>query len=150
MTALHAKPRKLYDVDSAPTALLGRLTRRLRYRVDARLEPYGVTSVQWNLLARLANEDGLSQTTLQHRMGIEGATLTNIVQRLQREGWIVRTADAEDRRRQRVWLTDKSRELLPQIARQVEKHRREVQRGLTEADLATLAGLLQRIEGNLE
>jgi MarR family transcriptional regulator for hemolysin len=150
MTVPAPKPRKLYDVDSAPTALLGRLTRRLRYRVDARLEQYGVTGVQWNLLARLANEDGLSQTTLQHRMGIEGATLTNIVQRLQRDGLIVRTADSEDRRRQRVWLTDKSRLLLPQIARQIERHRREVQRGLTEADLATLAALLRRIEENLE
>ncbi len=109
-----------------------------------------MTGVQWNLLARLANEDGLSQTALQRQLGVEGATLTNIVQRLQRDGLVARTADLDDRRRQRVWLTEKSRELLPQIARQVEKHRREVQRGLSEADLATLAVLLKRIEGNLE
>ncbi len=149
MPATLPRPRKLYNVDSAPTAILGRVTRRLRYRLDGRLEAYGITGVQWNLLARLANEDGLSQTALQQAMGIEGATLTNIVQRLQPEGWIERTCDTADRRRQRVWLTEKSRQILPEISRQVEKHRRDVQRGLSESELLTLAGLLKRIEENL-
>lgn len=138
-----------YEMDHAPAAVLGRVSRRMRYRLDARLEPFGLTGVQWGLLAHLANEDGRSQTALQRQLAIEGATLTHIVQRLEREGWITRTCDPADRRRQRVWLTDKSRERLPAIAAEVAAHRAAVQRGLSEAELETLRSLLGRIEENL-
>jgi len=149
MTAtLSASPER-FDVDRAPLALLGRLNRRLRYRLDARLDRFGITGVQWGVLARLHNEDGLSQTALQHSMAIEGATLTHIVQRLEREGWIYRSCDPNDRRRQRVWLTEKARSDLPAIADEVESHRTTAARGLSEEELTTLGQLLRRIEENL-
>src|SRR5947209_1579574 len=108
------------DVDFAPTALITRISRRTRYRLDARLEPFGITGVQCGVLLRLGRHDGQSQGELQHAMGIEGATMTNIVQRLEREGWIARTCDPDDRRRQRVWLSEKARECLPRLSDEVE------------------------------
>jgi len=138
-----------YEMDHAPAAVLGRVSRRMRHRLDARLEPFGLTGVQWGVLAHLANEDGRAQTALQRLLAIEGATLTHIVQRLEREGWIARTCDPADRRRQRVWLTDKSREGLPAIAAAVEAHRAAVQQGLSDTELETLRHLLGRIEENL-
>jgi MarR family transcriptional regulator for hemolysin len=153
MTAHQSKPRlqrsPAVDGDHIPVAMIGRLHRRLKYRLDARLDPFGLTGVQWGVLARLSVEDGLSQTQLQHQMAIEGATLTHIVQRLEREGWIERQCDPADRRRQRVWLTQKSRDLMPAIALEVESHRGDAQRGLTPSDLETLKHLLDRIEENL-
>src|SRR5438477_12065818 len=85
-------------VDHAPSALIRRLSRRLRYRLDARLERFGLTSVLWGVLAALGAADGLSQAELQQRLAIEGATLTPMVQRLERDGWIRRPSDAADRR----------------------------------------------------
>jgi DNA-binding MarR family transcriptional regulator len=138
-----------YEMDHAPSAVIGRVHRRMRHRLDARLEPFGLTGVQWGLLAHLGNEDGLSQAALQRLLAVEGATLTNIVQRMEREHWITRSADAEDRRRQRVWLTDKSRALLPVLAAEVAAHRLEVQRGLSPEELDSLGVLLRRLEENL-
>lgn len=145
---VHETSASLEALQQMPVAQVGRVHRRLRYRLDARLEPYGITSAQWGLLARLGEEDGLSQATLQHHMAIEGATCTQLLQRLEREGWIIRTCDRADRRRQRVWLTDRGRELLPRVAAVVEQHRHDVQRGLTDDELATLGRLLQRLEEN--
>lgn len=141
-------PASVHELELMPVARMGRVHRRLRHRLDARLEPYGITGAQWGLLARLGEEDGLSQAALQHHMAIEGATCTQLLQRLEREGWIIRTCDRADRRRQRVWLTDRGREMLPRLAAEVEQHRTEVQRGFTEDELATLGRLLQRLEEN--
>ncbi len=145
--AADAQPR--FELDRAPAAVIGRLHRRMRYRLDHRLERFGVTGVQWSLLAHLGNEDGLSQAQLQRRLAIEAATLTHIVQRLERDGFIRRSCDPEDRRRQRVWLTNKSRELLPVLAAEVADHRAFVQRGLDADEIARLSALLRRLEENL-
>jgi MarR family transcriptional regulator for hemolysin len=137
------------DVERAPSALVRRLSRRLRYRLDARLSPYRLTAVQWGVLAYLTHEDGQSQAWLQQRLAIEGATLTPIVQRLEREGWIRRTCDPVDRRRQLVWLTERSRELLPKLAEEVERYRQESLRGFSDAEADILSALLARMEANV-
>ncbi|MHB8575244.1 MAG: MarR family winged helix-turn-helix transcriptional regulator [Dehalococcoidia bacterium] len=134
------------DVDHAPSALITRVSRRLRYRLDARLERYGLTGVQFGVLARLGIRDGQSQGELQQAMGIEGATMTNIVQRLEREGWIRRACDPDDRRKQRVWLGEKAQASLPELTAQVEHHRAEVMGTLTDEESAELSRLLRRIE----
>lgn len=140
----------LRDLQQMPVAQFGRVLRHLRQRLDARLEPYGITGVQFGLLALVAEEEGITQTRLQQQLAIEGATLTQLLQRLEREGWVVRTCDRADRRRQRVWLTERSRELLPRIAEEVERHRREMQRGFTAEELALLGEMLRRIEENAQ
>jgi DNA-binding MarR family transcriptional regulator len=144
-----AESRPPLELDRAPTAVIGWLHRRMRHRLDHRLEQFGLTGVQWTVLAHLGNEDGLSQGELQRRLAIEGATLTHIVQRLEREDFIRRSCDPEDRRRQRVWLTEKSRALLPELAEIVAEHRAFVQRGLADDEIATLSALLRRLEENL-
>lgn len=138
-----------FDTEHAPSALIRRLSRRLRYRLDARLERYGLTSVQWGVIALLGRQDGLSQGELQQRLAIEGATLTPIVQRLEREGWVRRTSDPADRRRQQVWLTDRSRGQMNEIAGQVEQYRLESMRGMSQQEIETLSSLLGRMEANL-
>lgn len=136
-------------VDHAPSALIRRLSRRLRYRLDARLERYGLTAVQWGVIAALFNEDGLSQAAIQQRLAIEAATLTPIVQRLEADGWISRTSDPADRRRQRVWLTERSRTAAPEVEAEVEAYREESLRGFSAGEIDTLSLLLDRMEANL-
>lgn len=146
-TSAESRPR--FEMDRAPSAVIGRLHRRMRHRLDHRLERFGITGVQWTVLGHLGNEDGLSQAELQRRMAIEAATLTHIVQRLERDGFIHRSCDPEDRRRQRVWLTEKSRALLPELGEIVAEHRAFLLRGLDECEIASLSALLRRLEENL-
>ena len=101
------------------------------------------------LLTRLARSEGLVQAELGRRMAIEPATLTGIVQRLEREGWVRRSDDAGNRRLQHVWLTEKARAALPTLLRIQNRYRRHALAGLDPAELAQLENLLNRIEGNL-
>ncbi len=139
----------LDELDRFPTARITRLARKLRRRFDEQLAPHGLTSVQFGLLNRLASSDGLVQAELSRRMAIEPATLTGILQRLERDGWLRRSCDAGNRRLLRVWLTDKARAELEALHRLQERHRRRMLAGLTVDDLAQLETLLDRIESNL-
>jgi DNA-binding MarR family transcriptional regulator len=149
MTTPLARPRPIDELDRFPTARVMRLARKLRRHFDELLEPHGLTSVQFGLLNRLASSDGLVQAELSRRMAIEPATLTGILQRLERDGWLHRSCDADNRRLQRVWLTDKARAELAPLRRVQERHRRRSLTGLTAGDLTQLETLLDRIEANL-
>jgi DNA-binding MarR family transcriptional regulator len=137
------------ELDRFPTARIMRLARKLRRAFDEQLVPHGLTSVQFGLLNRLASADGLVQAELSRRMAIEPATLTGILQRLERDGWLRRSCDANNRRLQRVWLTEKARAELEALRRLQERHRRRSLGGLTPGDLIQLEILLDRIEANL-
>jgi DNA-binding MarR family transcriptional regulator len=137
------------DLDSHPTARIARLSRRLRHGLDQLLEPFGLTAVQFALLQRLAQVDGLVQADLGRRMAIEPATLTGIVQRLERDGWVRRDCDPDNRRLQRVWLTEKARAAMPALRRVQSRRRRCIFSGFSPEDMARLEELLERMEANL-
>ncbi|MGI8553313.1 MAG: MarR family winged helix-turn-helix transcriptional regulator [Dehalococcoidia bacterium] len=147
--ALIAQDPIIDDPDRAPSARIVRLSRRLRYAFDAMLEPQGLTHVQCGLLMRLEIQDGLVQAELGRRMAIEPATLTGIVQRLEREGWVRRSCDPDNRRLQRVRLTEKARDVLPALHELQTRHRARAIAGLSSEELTTLEDLLERIEVNV-
>ena len=149
MTTATAPRSVLDELDRPATTRISRLARLLRRELDGQLSAHGLTGVQLGLLTRLARTDGLVQAELGRRMAIEAATLTGIVQRLEREGWVRRNCDAGNRRLQHVWLTDKARLALPALLRLQGRYRRRALAGLDASDLALLERLLHRIEGNL-
>jgi DNA-binding MarR family transcriptional regulator len=149
MAALVVSRPPLDELDRPVTVRISRVARMLRHHADERLGPYGLTGVQTGLLNRLLKTDGLVQAELGRRMAIEPATLTGIVQRLEREGWVRRSCDPGNRRLQRVWLTDKAREALPALQREQARERKRALAGLDSSDLARLEQLLDRIEVNL-
>jgi DNA-binding MarR family transcriptional regulator len=149
MTAPTGQQATLDKLDRPITVRIARLARLLRYQMDEQLRSCGLTGVQAGLLNRLSRSDGLVQADLGRRMAIEPATLTGIVQRLEREGWVRRSFDPDNRRLQRVWLTEKARAALPLLQRVQLRHRRRVLSGLTAEELAILEALLDRVETNL-
>ena len=133
----------------APTARVARVARLLRHAFDGDLQPFGLTAPQVGLLNRLVSEDGLVQAELGRRMLIEPATLTGMVQRLESAGWVRRQCDHENRRLQRVWLTEQARAAIPEIHQVQERNRKRALTGLSTDQLTLLEAMLEQIEENL-
>ncbi|HEX3721943.1 MAG TPA: MarR family transcriptional regulator [Nitrolancea sp.] len=128
---------------------MARVARLLRRVFDDELQPYGLTAPQLGLLNCLMAEDGLVQAELGRRMLIEPATLTGMVQRLESAGWVRRECDAENRRLQRVWLTERTRAVMPDLQQVQEQHRTRALTGLPNEHLVMLDAMLLHIEENL-
>src|SRR5437588_11372331 len=71
----------------------------LNYRVGSQLE---LKDVDLDCLDILEANGPLSPSTLARRAGLHPATMTGILDRLERGGWIVRERDPSDRRAVRV------------------------------------------------
>src|SRR5436305_15178083 len=65
------------------------------------IEPHGITPQQYNVLRILrgAGADGLPTSTIGERMTEQTPGVTRLVDRLERQGWVVRVPCPQDRRR---------------------------------------------------
>jgi len=71
-----------------------------------------LTPRQLAVLVTVAHNEGLSQTGLVDRTGIDRSTLADIVRRMQRKGLLQRRRTKEDARAYAVKLTDEGRRVL--------------------------------------
>ena len=147
-----AQRRRLPDIDGIRLCLQ---TLSLATAIDrdcaARLAPHGLSEGRFVLLFLLdAAADGLAPNLLAEQAGVTRATVTGLLDGLQREGLAERHADAADRRALQVRLTRKGR----QLARRVfEQHGRWISGlfgNLSAPERGQLAALLGKVAGNLE
>lgn len=71
-----------------------------------------LTPRQYALLLTIAQEEGLSQTDLVERTGIDRSTLADIVRRMLKKGLVSRRRTKQDARVYAVRLTDQGRDAL--------------------------------------
>ncbi|MFE1884356.1 MarR family winged helix-turn-helix transcriptional regulator [Streptomyces diastatochromogenes] len=67
------------------------------------------------LLRQIADSEPLRPGELAQRLGVEASHVTRTVQQLQRSGYVTRVPDPDDRRAQRIQLTDAGREAFARI-----------------------------------
>lgn len=82
-----------------------------------RLEPYGVGGGQIAFLMRLYHAEGISQDELAASLHIDKGATARALRRLEQNGCVERRRDQEDGRVNRVYLTEKARELRPTLCR---------------------------------
>ena len=79
-------------------------------RFAALLRPIGLTVAQFDALANLYVEDGITQNQLAERLVVTKGNVTGLMNRLGDHGLVRRVADQVDRRANRIHLTDEGRE----------------------------------------
>ncbi len=79
------------------------------------LRPFGLNLTQYRVLSFLDSKEGHRLTTLSDRLLRAKSTITRIVDQLEIDGLVRRLSDAEDRRAQRVVLTDAGVDLRDRV-----------------------------------
>lgn len=124
--------------------LINKLAHKMATELDARLKQHGVTISQWTILAVLWKHEGIAQVEIQQHLAIEGSTVTGIIQRMIREGLIERRTDSQDRRVQRVFLTEKGRGLEEKLVPEANAVNQTALQGLSEDEQAFFLRLVKR------
>lgn len=115
-----------------------RLTKELARSVD-------LTGPQLTVLKMLEGVGDLSLSELSERIRAQNSTVTGIIDRMEREGLVVRARSTEDRRVVKIKLTDKG----SKIARAIEVEPMEIFRGalqgLSPGEMRDLLKILTKI-----
>jgi len=132
--------------------LVSRLSLVITSALKKRLTEAGLGHVKpaylWALMS-LWVEDGLKVTDIARGARLDTSTMTGLLDRMERDGLVTRTADMTDRRTLRIYLTDEGRRIQDPVISETLHVLDECFGGIPEEDLnvtkATLAKVLSKV-----
>ncbi|WP_079489458.1 MarR family winged helix-turn-helix transcriptional regulator [Maledivibacter halophilus] len=113
------------------------------------LHKKGVTRVQWIALYYLGIQEHTNQKELSSRMNIKESTVARLVDRLERDGLVVRQRSEEDRRVYNLLLTKKGNEYRKELLPEGEKFNEIVSSNITEKEMQTFMTVLDKMINNI-
>lgn len=119
------------------------------YRTFMLLEKIGVYPGQHPLLFSLAKKGGQSQKELAEKLHIKAATITVMLNRLERSEMIKRCPDDNDRRVSRVYLTEKGKKVSLEVKKALKTIEEECFGSFTVEERVLMRKLLTQMRDNL-
>ena len=129
--------------------LLAQVCLAYRGLSDTLMDQIDMHRAQAALLCRLFVHDGMTQTELADQLSVQGATVTNMLQRMEETGLVRRRRDDDDNRLVRVNLTEAGRERERAITDQFVKLEHTVFAGISDHDRVLLRRLLGQMLHNM-
>ena len=135
--------------NASAAALANQLARLFAKALAEAVAPHGLAPAQFMVLLELWKTDGLKARDLVRRLDVEQATMANTLNRMGRDGLVVREPDPRDSRASRIKLTDKARELKKPAKAAVRAVNARALGGLSRKEEDRFFDLLQRVSGTL-
>jgi len=129
--------------------MLTQVCRLHHTRARALLEGMGLYRGQPPLLFILREKDGRSHSKLAEHLHVQPATITKMVTRMERAGFVERKQDLEDQRVSRVYLTESGRAIQEEAKQKLRALEDETFAGFTLEDCVLLRRFLLQIRDNL-
>ncbi len=109
----------------------------------------GVTFGQWKILTMLSREDGLTQKEIADRCEVEGPTLIPVIDKMEKQGFVTRKVDREDRRINRISLTTRADATWNSLVDCSTQVRKSSLRDIPEEQVKIIRDVLEKISQNL-
>jgi homoprotocatechuate degradation regulator HpaR len=106
------------------------------------LREHGLTEQQWRVVRVLAENDNIDASEVAARSFLLAPSLTRILQFLEKEGLVRRTADRSDQRRSVLRLTRKGRDVFDRVGPDSEQSYADIAAEFGEERLEQLYDLL--------
>src|SRR5215218_5734516 len=117
---------------------------------EQELAAAGGSQPGWLILLALKQQAWRTQQEVAAAVGIEGATLTHHLDRMEKAGLIARSRDPQDRRAARVELTDAGEELFFKLAQAARRFDKRLRDGLTDDEVDAFRSTLARLRANVD
>lgn len=139
----HSTPARLRGL---ATWLLGQTSTQGHRLIGERMHAAGVSSRSYySLLVALAESGPTSQADLGRRIGLDRSDVTAAVTDLEERGYLERTPDPADRRRNLVHITDSGQEFQAKLDKEIEAAQAELLAPLSPAEREALMDMLSRV-----
>ena len=132
------------------SSLIKKANRLLIKKANELLKPHGITHAYTYFLMELYRQEGLTQSEMHKQIGIEQPTAVRTLDRMERDGLIMREPSATDRRALMIHLTEKGKSYRTIIADCAKQLNDLALKDLTEEDRKIMNQLIIRLTSNLE
>ena len=130
--------------------VLTRLARKCQIAVGNALHQYNLTAAEEPFLMAILNHEGFSQEELTVYVGVDKAATARAVRSLEEKGYLTRVQDPKDKRQNRVYPTDKAREVGPLVKGELARINLALTQSLSQEEDDRIYALLLRIDENFK
>ncbi len=113
------------------------------------LRPLGVSSAGGLVLGQLRDHGAMSPSELGERLIVTRATVTGVVDSLERRGYVRRSPNPSDRRGVIVELTPAGLDVVSRVRTLIHQHERDWMSALSDGELAVYISLMHRIQDHV-
>ena len=139
------------DLEERFSDALHSTSRSWRQAVDRKLKYLGVSQASWMTIAIAAKaRSPLSQSELADKLGVEGATMVAMIDRLVKAGLVNREASTIDRRVKRVVLTPAGLKIYDKVKAEAVALRRDLLANTDQKKLLLATELLEGLQGIID
>lgn len=140
----------LFDLDSCIAFITNNASKKISDCFNERLIKHGLTRVQWIALYFLEKYGNMSQKDLAKKMDIKGSSTARLVDRMERDGYVKRVPDKNDRRAVTLMITDSGKEMLQKLTPVGEQLSQEISKDLSAEEIAVFKKVIQKMIENVE
>ncbi|MGG4048724.1 MarR family winged helix-turn-helix transcriptional regulator [Paenibacillus favisporus] len=130
------------------------IAQRVREIIDQLLKDHGLNSSQAILLSHIhqsiEEHIEINRKYLEKTMALSGPSVTNLLNGLEKSGFITRNSNPKDGRNLRIDITDKAKQFLSERSDAFSKSEELITQGMSDAEKAMFVSLLTRAFENVE
>ncbi|XRG79856.1 MarR family transcriptional regulator [Rossellomorea sp. GAMAL-10_SWC] len=138
-------------IDTPYTRLLSTIMHKVRDQLSYRTKELEVNPQQGRMISYIAEHQdrGLIQKDLADAFNRRGASITSMLQGLEKNGYIGRKIQADNERQKQIFVLDKGKEIVNQIDDLFLAMELRLTESLTEEEKNEFLRLLKKIDSNL-
>lgn len=137
------------QVCSESVAEIERLLRHVSFIIKKRgrdiLKNFDITTPQFLALQVLRDEPGITMGELCEKLFLAYSTATDLVDRMEKNGYVNRQRDLEDRRVIRLFITEKGEEIIHEVILARRRYVEQILKELSAEEIEQLATLLEKL-----
>lgn len=141
---------EMFHVTDWPMHYLLAIDRNHVQNMSSVLQPFDCSPLMWRVLSILADRDGHSVKDLAELSVIERSNLSKMLDGMERDGLIERSAPDGDKRKTLVFLSDEGRSLFEKSLPFVLRYYASFLTGISPSEMAVLMKVLKQIKSNVQ
>ncbi|MBL8382085.1 MAG: MarR family transcriptional regulator [Burkholderiales bacterium] len=130
-------------IDDYLSYLLARASHAVYKEFERTVNAAGLSSLEWRVLATLADVDGLSVGDLARVVLAKQPTLTKLIDRMEGAGWVARAGRDGDARVTVVRATARGKRAVARLKALAKEHEREILASFGAHEVATFKAMLR-------
>ncbi|WP_343809331.1 MarR family transcriptional regulator [Virgibacillus siamensis] len=138
------------SMDKAIGSASVRLSKKIARIVNHHLKEFNITTEQWAVLRTLYESGLITQKTLSERSDKDKATLTKILDLLEKHAYTERVQNPEDRRSFLIQITVKGSRLVEEVGPYLNEVYGEIIEGIDQEKLSLYQEVLTSLEHNID
>ncbi len=152
--ASRSKTKTVREAGAAPELaetnyLLGHYLRRAHLAISRKFNENvgrgGLRPGQFGLLSAIDHNPGISQIAASRLLDLDKAAIVALTLKMEKDGWLIRKQDPEDRRRHQLFTTSEGRRALKTLREGLQVHEDKYRERFTAKEYTQFIDFLQRI-----